>query len=771
MNAFEKRPLALLSAVFFFASALIFTLSSSAKLSLLIASLMALALVFVASHIPAFGISAAFSPVKGVIFITLAALTASSALSYFAVNRRYDALSDKIGTSVSLSGYVTDITYESSYGGYYTVKITELDGEDVSFGALLELEFSAGLEVGDVFAAAALVDELDSDGAFDERSYYSGRGVIVSLLCDDTDSLEVIETREGISRTISALRYKISAILSVMAERAGGVSGADGIPEVLFVGDRSNLDEAAYRDFKYIGASHLLAISGLHFSVLIGGLESILKRTFLGRRTRAVLLIAASLFYMTLTGFSSSVLRAGIMMIIYSLSYFFRREPDRITSLFVSGALIVAVSPYSAADTGLLLSVTAMTGCIFSGELFMSGRVGRFLSRMGTSKGAARMLSRAVKYVYGSLAVSVSALIFTLPVMWIKLGEISVISPLSTLLLSIPVTIILYLCPLVVLTFGFCPPVSAALSYLIVIFARFAVSAASLLSNIPNASILLPSGNYIFLLIPAVVGVLLAAAFFCRKGHGIYYVSAALACFVVFTSAIVSVRALCADPSVTYINSGTNDGFAVTDGDVTMIVDISDGSWSVASSAVSALADNGYSRVNVYMITHLHTRYARTLKRLVTREYVDCVWIPAPETEDEMSIYDKIINTAGTCGVPVVTYSRGDILYFGGITIDTAVYTKISRSTHPIIALSIKTEDGLTAYIGSSVHESELYEYALDMAAAADTVIFGTHGPVYKSGAVYTTSADIIFASTDVSELILGENSYESFELYGYGGG
>ncbi|MCD7776078.1 MAG: ComEC/Rec2 family competence protein, partial [Firmicutes bacterium] len=360
MNAFEKRPLALGAAVFLLTSALLFSCSANLKLSIAVSCAAVAAVLLIMSGIKSGGLYETLRPIKGALLLCLCAVMLSSLISLFCVSREYDEVSVYIGNECFVRGYVTDTVYESSYGGYYKVQLTEIDGSEVSFGALLDLGFSAGLEAGDIFSAEVSFDELDDDGYFEEKSYYSKDGIIASLLCEDDAVFSVVGTKEGITYQMIALRSKISAILEVMTERAGESEGAYGIPEALLVGDRSNLDDTVYRDFKYIGASHLLAISGLHFSVLIGGFEAILKRMGAGRRVRALLIIAASIFYMAFSGFSSSVLRAGIMMIIYSLSYFSRREPDRITSLFVSGALIVAASPYSAADTVLLLSVTAM---------------------------------------------------------------------------------------------------------------------------------------------------------------------------------------------------------------------------------------------------------------------------------------------------------------------------------------------------------------------------------------------------------------------------
>ena len=60
-----------------------------------------------------------------------------------------------------------------------------------------------------------------------------------------------------------------------------------------------------------------------------------------------------------------------LMLIIYHLSHFARREPDEVTSLFVSVGIIFVVSPFSAGDVGLLLSFMAMFANIIVRKLGM----------------------------------------------------------------------------------------------------------------------------------------------------------------------------------------------------------------------------------------------------------------------------------------------------------------------------------------------------------------------------------------------------------------
>ena len=68
------------------------------------------------------------------------------------------------------------------------------------------------------------------------------------------------------------------------------------------------------------------------------------------------------LFFMGLAGFSPSVTRAGIMMLLYLGGFLLRREPDSLNSLGLAALVILFANPFAAADLGMLLSFSATAG-------------------------------------------------------------------------------------------------------------------------------------------------------------------------------------------------------------------------------------------------------------------------------------------------------------------------------------------------------------------------------------------------------------------------
>jgi len=132
----------------------------------------------------------------------------------------------------------------------------------------------------------------------------------------------------------------------------------------LTVGDKSSLDPETNATFQKLGLSHALAVSGMHLSILIMSFYMFLKKRSAGKYFSSILCSVLVVIYMVLTGLSFSIIRAGIMMIIYFLSMLVRRQNDSVTTLFTSALLIVAQNPWSVFDIGFQLSFFATLGIL-----------------------------------------------------------------------------------------------------------------------------------------------------------------------------------------------------------------------------------------------------------------------------------------------------------------------------------------------------------------------------------------------------------------------
>ena len=234
------------------------------------------------------------------------------------------------------------------------------------------------------------------------------------------------ETKDTVRYKVKRLRETVSGILfENLGEEEGGIAAA------LLTGDRSALSEDFATDLRIAGGSHLFAVSGMHLSIWTGLLFLILRK-----RSRIKLLpnIAAVTFvlcYMPVTGFSPSVLRAGLMLIILFIGKMIRKESDGLNSLGISALILLTANIYLAGNISFLLSFSATWGIIVLSPYFSF----RF-ARKGKKPNPVRFSAR---WILNTIVISLIALSFTLPISAFFFTGVSLLSPVTTLLCTLPV--------------------------------------------------------------------------------------------------------------------------------------------------------------------------------------------------------------------------------------------------------------------------------------------------------------------------------------------
>lgn len=217
----------------------------------------------------------------------------------------------------------------------------------------------------------------------------------------------------------------------------------------MLTGDRSHLSQALLNCFKMAGATHIMAVSGLHLTALTGLALLIMRMMRLSERTQSVLTIALILFYVSLAGFSKSVVRAGIMMAVLCFGDLIGRRADSLNSLGLA-VLIICLNPYAVYDIGAMLSVLSVLSLIVLYPVF-----GKHLSVKSTMDSDRLLLvSRLKETAYGALSalfVSLSIFLFTAPVMCAFFGYFNVSGIVSNILivplasLAMPLAMVTYL--------------------------------------------------------------------------------------------------------------------------------------------------------------------------------------------------------------------------------------------------------------------------------------------------------------------------------------
>ncbi len=206
----------------------------------------------------------------------------------------------------------------------------------------------------------------------------------------------------------------------------------------VLLGDRSRLPEDLRALFTLTGSGHLLALSGLHVSVILGFFTALVF-PLPGSKKKYFVLIGLSLFFMVLTGLSASVVRSALIASFGYAGRLARRKTDSVTALFFSGMVICTFSPAQILEAGFLLSFLATFAVLMIAmpvtKLLLSAAFAPADQKPPAAKRFFFWGRRLLAALLSAFAVSLSVVAFTLPVQLSFFSSLSQLSPIYNLVL------------------------------------------------------------------------------------------------------------------------------------------------------------------------------------------------------------------------------------------------------------------------------------------------------------------------------------------------
>jgi competence protein ComEC len=197
----------------------------------------------------------------------------------------------------------------------------------------------------------------------------------------------------------------------------------------IILGDKKGLPADLRTTFAQAGISHITAISGLHISILAALVMGALLGAGLPRRYAFYLSVLFLVIYIMLIGLPASAMRAGLMGFLVLWALELGRLSRLTNSLVLAAAILLFVNPRLLRDdTGFELSFLAVAGIAYFYPP-IDAWIGRRLERSPRLRPG-----KIVKAAASVMALTVSAQIFTLPVIAYNFSFVSVIAPLTNLL-------------------------------------------------------------------------------------------------------------------------------------------------------------------------------------------------------------------------------------------------------------------------------------------------------------------------------------------------
>jgi len=297
--------------------------------------------------------------------------------------------------------------------------------QEVSGTALIFAPRYSTYKYGDVLLITGTLETPHQFDDFDYRAYLAHQGIYSTMLYPE---IEILERDKGAKPLtwIYSIRNSLSQTMAeVLPEPQASL--AQGI----ILGKKGTIPTALKDAFTSTGTAHLLAISGLHLSIVAGILLSVGIWLFGQRRyTYIWLALGAIWLYALLTGMHPPIIRGAIMTSLFLIAELLGRQKSTITSLTFAAAIMVGISPQILWTASFQLSFLAMAGLIFITPPL------RTLGRTAVSRtlGEDGIIISITNIITDSFAVTLGAIIAVWPVITYYFGIISFVGPLATFL-------------------------------------------------------------------------------------------------------------------------------------------------------------------------------------------------------------------------------------------------------------------------------------------------------------------------------------------------
>lgn len=309
-----------------------------------------------------------------------------------------------------------------------------------------ECAWAASMLPGDRIEASGTIrafPEVRNDGGFDNEMYYRSLGMCCRM---DAEQLVCTKKGSGIMEELFGFRNRISERYDRIASKQDAA-----ILKAIVLGDKTELDRGIKELYQKNGIAHLLAISGLHVSLIGMLLYRLLKKSGVGYLGSFVLGLTVLASYAVMTGNGISVRRAVIMCVLNMGAQAVGRTYDLRSALSVAVIWIVYDNVWVIFNSGFQLSFGAILGIAVLypslDSLFLTG-LRKKISQMDSRQQRIHLFGcqSALVFVDGLLG-SLSVCLMTLPIILYNYFEVPVYSILLNMIV-IPLMSVLMICAL-----------------------------------------------------------------------------------------------------------------------------------------------------------------------------------------------------------------------------------------------------------------------------------------------------------------------------------
>jgi competence protein ComEC len=270
------------------------------------------------------------------------------------------------------------------------------------------------LKAGDYIEAYCQLSRFrgaTNPGQFDLAGYMAGGNVYVGASVKSREGIKLLRS-EGDNlwfRFQSHLRQIVSGAL---LDDETADESERGLLEALLLGYRGNIDADTYRAFEKTGLLHFISLSGMHLGILAGLVWWLTARLGFLKRARAVVCIGVIGLFLVVVPPRAPTIRAAVIILIFCLSAFLRRQPNPLNTLSMAAVVLLLVRPTGLFEPGWQLSFACVLGILSFASSVNNSLQARLigpLSQIMNKSRALRVFRTGLSYLLSLFAVGLAA--------------------------------------------------------------------------------------------------------------------------------------------------------------------------------------------------------------------------------------------------------------------------------------------------------------------------------------------------------------------------
>ena len=623
----------------------------------------------------------------------------------------YNAVIEKpamqaVGEAVEISAEICGYPTETRYGAVVSA-LTDWNGHPIKTKYYLP-EAAMQLQPGDRLQATARLSSAAREiGNLYNRS--SGHVLTASVKAFAYTRPEKIPIWLRPVCWNRAIQERISQIFP---------QKSSGLVTALLTGSRTQLTVRDVTAMKRVGVYHMVAVSGMHVSVLLSAVLVLIRRH---RRMAALIGLPVTVLFLAFIGGTPGVVRAGVLQSFLLLAPICRREADPPTSLGAALLLLLAVNPWAIANVGLQLSFASV-----SGIFLFSDRIRRktdWLLRkipLWTVRGVVRIGTDTIAATLGATA-------FTLPLSALYFGSISLIAPIGNLLVLPVVTVCFVLAMAAVLLSYLWLPLGTILAEIDTGLVSYILGTVRRLSMVPFAAVYTSSILVIAWLVFAYSVVLLCLASG-KTRHPLIPVGAlALSLSLVLLLNHLDNAAVNSRFLFSALDVGQGQSIAVVSGGQSALIDCGGSEDNQAAETAAAyLQRMGCRKLDYLILTHYDRDHAGGAAQLLYTVPTDKLLLPQAAKTQELAA--EILNAAAEMETQVVYVTADQTAALGNGSLE--IYAPVSagednESGLSVLASAASFSGLVTGDMSAATERRLLRQHAIPM---VDVLVAGHHG-------------------------------------------